>query len=824
VNTPRSDEALLPAATARSNAPASAEPAVAAPIARPASVPTATRALRWIIWKLADLLTRWIYRIRIAGHEHLPSSGGALLVSNHPSLVDPFVIGAATGRFVRFMMHERNYRRPILGTMARLVNAIPVSPEQRPRDLIRSLRAAADAIHQGELVCIFAEGQVTRTGQMLPFRRGFERIMKGLEAPVIPVGLDGLWGSRFSFAPRRSLRPWRRRLRRPVSVSYGQPLPPTATPAEVRQAVQELTSDAWHHRKEHLRPLHRAFVRSARRHPFRFAMGDQRAPRVTYLNALARAICLARRLHPHWRGQDKVGILLPPSVGGALVNLAALLMGKAPVNLNYTASAEAMASSLRQCGITTVLSSQAFLTELKLDLPFPALPLEEIEAHPRTHERCVALAMSCLLPIRWLERALGRTQATGMDDLATISFSSGSTGDPKGVPLSHFNLAANIAQLAQVFHLTARDRVLGTLPCFHSFGFTATLALTGTLGLGVVYHPTPLDAETVGRLVREYQLTFLATTPMFLERYLRNCPAEDFGSLRIVVAGAEKLSDRLANAFEDKFGIRPLEGYGCTECAPAVAVSTPDFRAAGFLQMGAKRGKIGHPLPGVCIRIVDPLTHTTLPVNHPGLLLVRGPNLMRGYLNAPAQTAEVLRDGWYITGDIATLDEDGFLQITDRLIPFSRVGGRVVLHLDLEEKLHELIGSCQRSLVVSGVGGHRHGNQFVVFHCLDQPTLQNLWSKLPQLDLPKPWVPEKNQFFQLDALPLLSSGKLDLRHVCELALHRTLNQPAVARSAAGEPPLQPRTVTRSSPDIKPRVRPGPAAHPRPAVGGQVLDQ
>jgi acyl-[acyl-carrier-protein]-phospholipid O-acyltransferase / long-chain-fatty-acid--[acyl-carrier-protein] ligase len=358
---------------------------------------------------------------------------------------------------------------------------------------------------------------------------------------------------------------------------------------------------------------------------------------------------------------------LPPSVGGALLNFAALLMGKTPVHLNYTASAKTIDSSLRQCGITTVISSQAFLDELKLDLPFPAVPLEEIEAHPRPHERCVALAMSCLLPIRWLERALGRTQAPGMDDLATISFSSDSTHNPRGIPLSHFNIAANIAQLAQVFHLTARDRLLGTLPCFHSLGFTVTLALTGALGIGVVYHPTPFDAESIGRLVREYKLTFLLATPMLLDRYLRNCPAEDLGSLRFVVTGVEQLPERLANAFEDKFGIRPLEGYGCAECAPAVAVNTPDFRAAGFHQTGAKRGKTGHPLPGLCVRIVDPVTRTPLPVNQPGLLLVRGPNLMRGYLGHPDPTATALRDGWYATGDLATLDEDGFLQIIGQL-------------------------------------------------------------------------------------------------------------------------------------------------------------
>jgi acyl-[acyl-carrier-protein]-phospholipid O-acyltransferase / long-chain-fatty-acid--[acyl-carrier-protein] ligase len=701
------------------------------------------------------------------GREHLPTTGGALLVANHPSLADPLFLAAIAGRYVRFLMHERYYRKPILGTIARLAGAIPLASEQRPRDMIKSLRAAAEAVRRGELVCIFAEGQVTRTGQLLPFRRGFERIMDRLEAPVIPLALDGPWGSRFSFARHQSGN--RGGFRRQITVTCGRPQPANVSAAEVRQAVQELLSDAWTRRQEFLQPIHRAFVRTARRHPFRFAMGDQRAPQVNFLNALARTIYLARRLRPHWAEQHQVGILLPPSVGGALVNFAALLMGKVPVNLNYTASAEVIASCIRQCGIKTVISSQAFLDKVKVELPFPPLRLEELAAQPGAWERLSSLVMGCLLPVRWLERALGCLRPVGLDDLATVIFSSGSTGDPKGVPLSHFNLAANVAQLDQSFQLGAQDRFLGTLPFFHSFGFLGTLCLTGTLGVGVAYHPTPLDAEAVGRLVREYRLTFLLSTPTFLQLYLRGCSAEDFGSLRVVLAGAEKLPERFATAFEDKFGIRPLEGYGCTECAPAVAVSTPGHRAAGLRQVGSKRGKIGHPLPGVSVRIVDPVTRAPLPLGQPGLMLVRGPNVMSGYLGRPEQTAEVLQDGWYSTGDIAAMDEDGFLQITDRLSRFSKVGGEMVPHIKIEEKLQELAGDLDRNLVVTGVGDEKKGERLVVLHCLDQAALNDLLARLPQLDLPKLWVPKASQFYHVDGIPLLGSGKLDLRQIRELA-------------------------------------------------------
>src|SRR5205823_2580516 len=276
----------------------------------------------------------------------------------------------------------------------------------------------------------------------------------------------------------------------------------------------------------------------------------------------------------------------------------------------------------------------------------------------------------------------------------------------------------------QVFGLGKTDCVLGVLPFFHSFGFTGTLFMPAVVGVGAVYHPNPLDTKTIGPLVNQYSVTFLLATPTFLQLYLRGCSPEDFGSLRVVMTGAEKLPERLAAAFEEQFGIRPFEGYGCTECGPAVAVNTHDFRSAGFRQVGAKRGKIGHPLPGMSVRVVDPQSFEPLPVGQPGLLLVRGPNIMQGYLGRSDKTSEVLRDGWYVTGDIATLDEDGFLTITDRLSRFSKIGGEMVPHINVEEKLHELAGATEQAFVVTGVPDGKKGERLVVLHSLQEEKLK----------------------------------------------------------------------------------------------------
>ena len=577
-----------------------------------------------------------------------------------------------------------------------------------------------------------------------------------------------MWGSIFSFDRGRFLWKMPRSIPYPVTISFGKPMPPTATPFEVRRAVQELQSAAYVHRKKHLRTLHRSLIRTAHRSPFRFAMGDRRRPRMNWGSVLLSAIFLARRLRSAWAGQEMVGILLPPSVPGALVNFAAMLAGKVPVNLNYTISDEALASCAAQCKLETVITTKALLDRIPLKVPGKTILIEEAAAGSRLGERIAALLL-WFLPGAWIERAVSGKKQT-LDDLATIIFSSGSTGEPKGVMLTHYNIASNIEQMGQTFMFGSKDSLLGVLPFFHSFGFTVTLCLPAVLGVSVVYHPSPLDLAAISELVRDYQVTFLMATPTFLQAYMRRCSPEDFGSLDFVLVGAEKLPERLALAFEDRFGVKPLEGYGATECSPVVAVNTRDFRAPGFRQVGGKRGRIGHPLPGISVRIVDPETREPMPAGAPGLLLVRGPNVMQGYLGNPEKTAEALQDGWYVTGDIATEDEDGFLTITDRLSRFSKIGGEMVPHIKVEEQLHEIAGATEQKFVVTAVPDGKKGERLVVLHLLQPAELKAVIEKLPQTGLPNLWIPRPNQFFAVEEFPHLGTGKLDLRRIRELAL------------------------------------------------------
>jgi len=736
----------------------------------------------WAMWIMPEtfmrmvlfLVTHTLYRLHVVGRDHVPDHGGALLVPNHISFVDGLLLLASVDRPIRFIVDRQYYEQPLLNWFARIMGAIPISSAGTPREILSALRNAGRYLDDGELVCIFPEGQITRTGNLLPFHQGFERILKGRETQVIPVHLDRVWGSIFSFIGGKFLTKWPEQIPYPVTISYGTPLPPTITAAEVRNVVQELGEQAWGYRKVHRRPLHHSFVRAARRHPFRFAFSDLTRPKVSCLESLIGAIALARAFRPHWNHQHTVGILLPPSVGGVLVNIAATLSGRTTVNLNYTAGKSGMESAAKQAQLETIVTSQLFIDKAGLEIPegIEIIWIDEVRKTIGTSERITAVLLALFAPISRLERAVGVTLRPQVDDLATIIFSSGSTGEPKGVMLSHFNVDSNVEGVAQIFHLEPNDRLLGILPFFHSFGYLATIWLVVNHGVGVVYHPTPLDAGAIGELIKKQRVTVLIATPTFLQLYLRRCTADQFGSVRVILTGAEKLSERLAQAFEDKFGIRPIEGYGVTECSPVIAVNCPDFRAAGFFQPASRRGTVGRPLPGVSVRIVDPDSFEPLPIGTSGMLLVKGPNVMYGYLGREELTAKAMYEGWYITGDIGMLDEDGFLTITDRLSRFAKIAGEMVPHGKVEEALLQAVNAETQVLAVTSIPDEKKGEQLVVLHTLDETTIPDMLVKLSESGLPNLFIPRKDAFVKVEQIPVLGTGKLDLRALKRIAIEK----------------------------------------------------
>ncbi len=745
----------------------------------------------WAIWLIPDtfvrlvlvILTNTLYRLRLVGEQHVPQSGGALLVPNHVSFIDGLLLIGSLDRPVRFVVDSHYTEQPIFKPFMKALGVIPISSHGGLRVILKALREAGAALDTGELVCIFPEGQITRTGTLLPFRRGFERVVKGRTAPIIPVHLDRVWGSIFSFNHGRFLWKMPERLPYPVTVSFGAPLPTSTAAHELRGKIRELGEAAWQLRKPSRGPLHREFIRSMRRSPFRFAMADQTRPRVSSLQALIGSIVLARILRPYWQNQERVGVLLPPTVAAALVNVAAPLCGKTIVNLNYTVGKSGLEAAARLAGLRTIVTSRTFIEKAKLELPDgpSVIWLEDVAKTIGTGAKVTAALLALFAPCRIIERACGQITPLTPDSLATIIFSSGSTGEPKGVMLSHFNIDMNSQGATQVLHLYQDERVLGILPFFHSFGYMVFWFVMFN-NATMIFHPSPLDVAAIGELIQRYRITFIVITPTFLQLYARRCTPEQFSSLRVILTGAEKLSARLAAAIEDKFGIGPIEGYGVTECAPVIAVNCPDFRAAGYYQPASRRGTVGQPLPGVSVQIVDPDSYAPLQAGTPGMLLVKGPNVMNGYLGREDLTAQVMRDGWYITGDIAALDEDGFLTITDRLSRFSKIGGEMVPHGKVEEALQQAAESDQQVFAVTGLPDEKKGERLAVLHTLEESRIPHILDKVSTSGLPNLFIPGKHQFVRVDALPVLGTGKLDLRGVKRIAAERLSSREASSRT------------------------------------------
>ncbi len=517
----------------------------------------------------------------------------------------------------------------------------------------------------------------------------------------------------------------------------------------------------------------RSFLRTCRRCRRRPKVADSTGAELTGGQLLIRSLILRRLLRRHVLAKDeaRVGLLLPPSVPAVVANAALAIDRRVPVNLNYTLSSEVMNLCIAKAGIRHVLTSRKLIEKLQLDVRAELVCLEDFADKVTWRDKLSAAFQSRLLPTWLLARWLRLTRVRP-DDLMTIVFTSGSTGQPKGVMLSHDNVASTIAGFSQMLQLGKQDVVVGVLPFFHSFGYTITLWGPLSLDPKAVYHYNPLEGRQVGKVCREHGGTILVATPTFLRSYLRRCQPEDFKTLNVVFAGAERLPKDLADAFEQRFGVRPYEGYGATELSPVVSGNVPPGRKVVPWQQGCKEGTVGQPFPGVAVKVVDPDTGADLGTGTSGMLLVKGLNVMLGYLDQPELTAQVIRDGWYTTGDIAEIDAEGYIRITGRLSRFAKIGGEMVPLDGVQEAIGKALGLDDEAvrLAVTSVPDPRKGERLVVLHAGLARSPEELCRALAGLGLPPLWIPSPDSFCRVDALPLLGTGKLDLKRLKDLAL------------------------------------------------------
>jgi acyl-[acyl-carrier-protein]-phospholipid O-acyltransferase/long-chain-fatty-acid--[acyl-carrier-protein] ligase len=519
--------------------------------------------------------------------------------------------------------------------------------------------------------------------------------------------------------------------------------------------------------------LQRRLLRACRSAAGRLKMADSLGTRLTGRQLLVR-ILAAQSVLDRVLGPDErmVGVLLPPTVGAAVVNAALALSGRVAVNLNYTASQAILDVCVERAGLAHVISSPAFLSRVKLDCGARLLDAGKLKERLSVYGKLRAATLA-VAPLPLLERML-RLDRIRLDDPLTVIFTSGSTGDPKGVVLTGRNVGSNVAAIDGLLHLSPADVALGVLPFFHSYGYTTTFWTPLALEPAVVYHTDPRDAQVVGRLAREFHATILMATPTFLRIYTRRTPAEDFSTLEAVFGAAEKLPRDVSDAFERKFGVRPNEAYGATELSPLVAVNVPAARHVPGRPPDAREGTVGLPIPGCRARITDREGLRELPVGEEGLLWITGPNVMQGYLGRPDLTGQVVKDGWYCTGDVGRIDADGFITLTGRESRFSKIGGEMVPHLAVEEAVNEALGAGDGELlaVVTAVPDAAKGERLVVLHLPTPRDPRDVTRALAQRGLPALWVPSPDSFLEIPELPVLGTGKLDLRRMRDLARER----------------------------------------------------
>jgi acyl-[acyl-carrier-protein]-phospholipid O-acyltransferase/long-chain-fatty-acid--[acyl-carrier-protein] ligase len=763
-----------------------------------------------IVWLLPDFLTRVVvyllvsvlYRLRAVNLDAIPK-GGALFAANHVSFVDGLVVAAASGRMVRFMMFRPIYEWPPLHWLFKALHVIPVEGGGDKTRNDTSLARARAEIEAGHTVCIFAEGAITRHGNLLGFRSGLERIAGGGTAPIIPVYLDGLWGSIFSFERGRVLLKWPRRFRHPIQVLFGEPLPPDTTAFRVRQAVQELAVDAIARRESTLRTLPTELLRSARRNPGRRLVTDADGRWLTYRDATR----LALRMRDGLRARgvvpgEIVAIAVPDDVRGAIAHLAVVCAGAVPMHLPPSRGAAETALRDGEVRRGIALADGDAHTGLGTDVTW--LPLRELaprhgdmlEPAPQGERSSLARLQRAVsrrlpstpagrafwsdvprglvlhaLPLALSQRWLIGGRARAASDTACVVFTRGTGGRPRGVLLSHANVVTNIRALRQIFDFGREDTLLGTASLSHGLGVTGTLWLPIYAGASVSLAGPLLESDAVERLARATLPTLLFASPGILARYVAEIDRGALASIETVVVGGRTVSERLRAAFSERFDAELLEAYGMSECAPLVAINIRDPRAGGGAQRGNRPGTLGHPLPGVAVSVCDPATGEVLPADHEGVLLVRGPNVMSGYLGDAA--SGLLPGGWHRTGDIVRMDREGFLTFVDREeqlvhhaagdIPLSRIEALVHAACDRADdfELDELC--CVTALDADGAPA-------VAVAYLDGKLVPDaVRDALASAGLPAHWLPERAAFVPVRALPRHETGHLDRAAAAKIA-------------------------------------------------------
>ncbi|MDR0664820.1 MAG: acyl-[ACP]--phospholipid O-acyltransferase [Helicobacteraceae bacterium] len=715
------------------------------------------------------------YKTDIQGIEHIPPTGGVLLLGNHISWIDWLVLQVACPRAIKFVMFKGIYDKWFLRGFLKLFSVIPIAGGAS-RSAIESIRAR---LQNGEVVALFPEGVISYNGQIGKFERGFELAIEGADVPIVPFFLRGLWGSSFSRADDHYKALSAANGKREIIVAFGKPLSCAAKAPEVKRAVVELSVKAWDRYLAGQKPLCYRWLERASADLFSLALIDQPSgARLTNLKLLTSTLLFVKKLKKRLADQDNVGVLLPSSAAGAIVNLALFALGKKPINLNYTVSRENLLSAVTQSGLKTVVASKTFSEKLAARgfdlsdiLQERAIYAENVKASISKSETVWTLLLALFAPARLL-RAL-YFKKTDINETATILFSSGSEGAPKGVELTHKNLLANIRQVSDLLNFRKSDVVINSLPIFHSFGLTITTLLPLVEGVLMIAIPDPTDVVAIGKMCAKYKASILLGTSTFFRFYIKNKKLDPLmlESARLAVAGAEKLKDDVKRGFKIKFGIDIYEGYGATETAPVICVNMPNAleRESYKTLVFNKEGTAGMALPGTIVKVVDPVTLNELNANEEGLIIIGGPQVMKGYYNNPGKTREAIAEigewRYYKSGDKGRIDEDGFITIVDRYSRFAKIGGEMISLTAVESQIIALF-SDEIDVAAIALNDEKKGEKIVALFSgeIDEEAFIRAVKDSQIAPLMTP-----SEIYKVESVPKLASGKADFKAAKALA-------------------------------------------------------
>ena len=719
----------------------------------------------------AKLLISFRYSLQVEGLgqiESLIGKKGVLLLGNHISFLDWAILQMAYPKQIRFVMDRIYYDKWYLKPIFNFFGVIPIST----RGSKQAIAAISEALKAGDTVALFPEGHITRNGHLSDFKSGFERATALLEdddAVIVPFYLRGLWEDRFSYASKKL----RKSGTKDIAVDFGKPLPIHTKAHETKQAVFHLSIHSWQRYATTLPSIQEAWFNRLPDAPIALYASDSTGAELTKKRFAVATLAIAGALKKSLKDEDRIGIIMPTSVGGAMVNMALLTLGKSVVNLNYTAGTEALKHALKTAKISHIVTSKQFLTRIKakgFDLSevlegVELYIIEEIKQRLSKPKLFGYFATLTLLP-HTLAKKCFIAHRTSSDEAAVL-FSSGSEGKPKAIVLTHQNIMGNIKQITTVLNPSDEDRILSTLPIFHSFGLTVTTLLPLIEDIPFVAHPDPTDGYGIGKMCAKYQATMLCATATFLRLYARNKKLHPvmFETLRFVIAGAEKLPTEIRELFKKRFGKEVYEGYGATETTPVATVNLPDRILIDDwrIQKGNKPGTVGLPVPGSAIRIVDPESFEPLAVGEEGMVLIGGTQIMKGYLGDEAKTKEVIKkiDGirWYVTGDKGKLDEDGFLTLLGRFSRFAKIGGEMVSFGVVEEAIATVLDEDEK-IVITSVDDAKKGEAIVLLY-EGSGEIDALKARIKTIDLNPLYMP--TYLYKVEAIPVLGTGKVDIK-------------------------------------------------------------